>query len=279
VSATPQILVLGASGMLGSAVRRELAPCDGTQSEDPRAPGYLNVLETPPAAWLTRQYDYIVNCIGILKPAVQEHDAISLQRAIRINALFPHELAATAPQSRIIHISTDGVFSGALDRPYLESDPTDCPDAYGKTKALGECPASNVLNIRCSIIGRDPQFGKGLLEWVLRSRDGDELPGFEDQLWNGVTTRQFGELCHGIVQSGQFDGIRGESGVHHFCPNPALSKYDLLCIIRDAAKRNITIRRARSAAPGSRILGSIHSQLRALYPGGRSWDSVIEGAL
>jgi len=279
VSEGPHILVLGASGMLGSAVRHELASCDGTQKEDPQAPGYLDVLETPPEEWLTRSYDYIVNCIGILKPAVKEKDPVSLSRAIRVNALFPHQLAALAPDSRIIHLSTDGVFSGALDRPYVETDPTDCPDAYGKTKALGECPAPNVLNIRCSIIGRDPQFGKGLIEWILRSRDGEELSGFEDQLWNGVTTRQFGELCRRLIEAEAFDRIRKESGVHHFCPNSAITKYDLLCAIREAAGHNIVIRRSRSGAPSARILGTLYSQLNVLYPGGRSWNSVIEDAL
>jgi dTDP-4-dehydrorhamnose reductase len=273
------ILVLGASGMLGSAVRRQLAPCDGTQKEDPHAPGYLDILAMPRAHWLTKRYDYIINCIGILKPAVKEQDPESLTRAIRVNALFPHALAEMARDSRIIHLSTDGVFSGARDRPYLETDPTDCSDAYGKTKALGECPAPNVLNIRCSIIGKDPLFGKGLIEWVLRARDGEELHGYEDHLWNGVTTRQFGELCRRIIETGAFDGLRKESGIHHFCPNSAITKYDLLCSIREAAQRDITITRTRSGAPSARILGTVHSQLRALYPGGQAWDEVVTQAL
>jgi dTDP-4-dehydrorhamnose reductase len=269
------ILVLGASGMLGSAVRQVLGPCAGTQSEDPSAPDYLDVLKP----WTLPNFPYIINCIGILKSAVKEADSLSLERAIRVNALFPHELAHVAPKSRIIHLSTDGVFSGSLNRPYLETDPTDCPDAYGKTKALGECPAPNVINIRCSIIGRDPHFGKGLLEWVLRSRDGEELSGFEDHLWNGVTTLQFGQLCRGIIVSGAFDRIRLESAVHHFCPNADITKYDLLCAIRDAASRNITIRRTQSGAPITRTLGTIYKQLRAIYPGGDSWPDLLTQTL
>lgn len=265
--------------MLGSAVRRQLGDCAGTQSEDPHAPGYLNILEMPPPQWLDRRYDYIVNCIGILKPAVKEHDAASLTRAIRVNALFPHQLAQLAPESRILHLSTDGVFSGTLDRPYVETDATDCPDAYGKTKALGECPAVNVLNLRCSIIGPDAAFGKGLVEWVLRARDGEELTGYEDHLWNGVTTRQFGELCRRIIESGAFDRIRAEAGVHHFGPNPPLTKYDLLCLIRDAAARPIGIRRSRSGSPVTRTLGTIHSELAGIYPATGDWKPVIQRAL
>ncbi len=282
------ILVLGASGMLGSAVRWALAACrewqvEGTQSEDPRVPDYLDAAGMPPeqqaAILRRRRYEYIVNCIGILKPAIEERDAGSVSRAIRVNALFPHQAALAAPDSRIIHMSTDGVFAATVSRPCLETDPADCPDVYGKTKVLGECPAENVLNLRCSIIGRDPLGGKGLVEWVLRSPEGAELTGFDDQQWNGASTRQFGELCRRIVESESFDRIRRESGVHHFCPNAPTTKYDLLCRIRAASGRKITVLRGRSGAVGSRLLGSVFTSLRELYPEDPGWDAVVGGAV
>jgi dTDP-4-dehydrorhamnose reductase len=289
VPAERQILVLGASGMLGSAVRRILESrpgwsVDGTQNGNPEAADYLDLVEMPRERWTgmlqRKPYDYIVNCIGILKPAVRENDAASLARGIRVNALFPHELAALAPGSRILHLSTDGVFSGTVDRPLVETDPTDCPDSYGKTKALGECPAPNVLNFRCSIIGLDPLQGKGLIEWVLRSPRGAELTGFEDQRWNGVTTRQFGELCRRIVEGGWFDRIRKESGTHHFCPNPPTNKYELLGRIRTVAGRDdLFIRAGRSGVPGSRILASVYTSLRELYPPEQDWGAVLRDAV
>lgn len=282
------ILVLGASGMLGSAVQHALAECTGwcvhyTQRKEPSAPGFLDILETPREQWRAilkrRPYDYVVNCIGILKPAVKEQDSESLSRAIRVNALFPQEVAEIATESRILHVSTDGVFSGSLGRLYVETDPTDCTDAYGKTKALGECPAKNVINIRCSVIGRDPGGGKGLIEWVQRSPDGSELIGFEDQHWNGVTTRQFAELCRRIIQLGRFDQIRSESGVHHFCPNSATTKYHLLCSIKEAAARKILVRPGRSGATSARILGTVYSSLPKIYPEHLDWDTLIRDAL
>lgn len=274
--------------MLGSAVLRALSQTDGwcvdgTQNGNPSGPDYMDVLEMPREQWaavlLRRRYDYIVNCIGILKPAVNERDSLSVSRAIRVNALMPHEVAFLAPQSRVLHLSTDGVFSGTAGRPYLETDPTDCPDLYGKTKALGECPAQNVINFRCSIIGRDPLGGKGLIEWVLRSPDGAELTGFEDQHWNGVTTRQFAELCRRIIASGSFGLIRRISGIHHFCPNPATTKYELLCGIRTAARRDISIRRGKSGAPGARLLASLYSNLQETFCDDREWDALIPDAL
>jgi dTDP-4-dehydrorhamnose reductase len=288
VAANLHILVLGASGMLGSAVQHTLAGgagwcVDGTQRQDRFAPNYLDILEMPREDWSSvlrrRAYDYIVNCIGILKAAMSEQVSMALCRAIRVNALFPHELAAMAPDSRILHASTDGVYSGSLGRPYVETDPTDCPDAYGKTKALGECPATNVVNIRCSLIGRDVAGGKGLIEWVLRTPDVAELTGYDDQHWNGVTTRQFAELCRRIIESRSFDRVRRESGLHHFCPNPVATKYEMLCRIREAAGRKVIIRRGRSGAPGGRILGSIYSSLRGIYADSPDWNPVIRDAL
>ena len=270
--------------MLGGTVRRMLSAgtawcVDGSQNGDPAAPDYLDILTMPREEWAARLrrrgYEYVVNCIGILKPAVREEDAPALARAIRVNALFPHELAEALPDAYILHISTDGVFVGGKEQPYLETDPTDCPDAYGKTKALGECPAANVLNFRCSIVGRDAVGGKGLIELVLRAPEGGELTGFEDHLWNGVTTNQFAELCRRVIQARAFDRLRAVSGVHHFCPNPPITKYDLLCETRTAAGRKLTIRRGRSGAPTQRILGTRFMALPELFPGGEDWTSLL----
>jgi dTDP-4-dehydrorhamnose reductase len=272
--------------MLGRAVSRVLRErhawnVSGTQNNDPNGAGYMDLLETPEEQWravIQQSYDYIVNCIGILKPAINEKEPRSVRRAIQVNALFPYQLAETCPTASIVHMSTDGVFSGDSSRPYSENDATDCPDAYGKSKVLGECPAKNVLNIRCSIIGRDPVGRKGLIEWVLGSRPGSELPGFENQLWNGVTTTQFGRLCRNIFDSGCFGQIRAISHVHHFCPNPPVTKYELLCMVAEAAGRDIRIRKA--SAPGNgRVLGTMFGDLRRLHPNSPDWLPVLREAL
>jgi dTDP-4-dehydrorhamnose reductase len=241
----------------------------------------MDLVEMQEHQWravIQKPYDCIVNCIGVLKPAVNETESRSLRRAIQVNALFPHQVAAIVPTARIVHMSTDGVFSGASSRPYLESDVTDCSDAYGKSKALGECPAHNVLNIRCSIIGRDPLGHKGLIEWVLGSPRGAELPGFENQMWNGVTTTQFGRLCREIFDSGSFDQVRALSAVHHFCPNPPVSKYTLLGLIREASGADVRIGKASARSPGS-ILGTMFGELRRLHPHSADWLPVLREAL
>jgi dTDP-4-dehydrorhamnose reductase len=202
-------------------------------------------------------------------------------KAITTNALFPQRLAAVAAatECRVIHMSTDAVFSGRSEKPYVETDATDPLDAYGKTKVLGESHAANVLNIRCSIIGRDPLRRKGLVEWVLGAPDGAELPGYDDHRWNGVSTIQFATVCRRILETGTFSRIRSTSAVYHFCPNPVITKFDLLCLIKQVSEKNVVIRRTVSAkAAGSRVLATCYGDLALLHPS-MDWSPVIRQAI
>jgi dTDP-4-dehydrorhamnose reductase len=173
-------------------------------------------------------------------------------------------------------MSTDGVFAGARIEPYREIDHPDCTNHYGRTKALGECPAANALNIRCSIVGRDPVEGKGLLEWLLRQPNAGEALGFQDHLWNGVTTLQFAQLCEAIIENDAFDRIRDIFHVHHFCPNPITTKYELLCAWRDLMGMQVTVRRANSVAPAKgRLLASNFDCLSTVFPPRTCWRQIL----
>ncbi|MCX6623771.1 MAG: sugar nucleotide-binding protein, partial [Acidobacteria bacterium] len=119
-----------------------------------------------------------------------------VERAIRINSLLPHTLAAAAPcGSRILQIATDCVYSGARGA-YQETDPHDALDVYGKTKSLGECHSANTHHLRCSVIGPEPKDFKFLFEWFLRQPPAARVDGFTNHRWNGIP-----HLLH-IVPSG-----------------------------------------------------------------------------
>jgi dTDP-4-dehydrorhamnose reductase len=273
-----RVVILGSTGMLGHmvlkflSVRRDFQVW-GTHIADAADSLYFNV--EAGVEGLERIFDvagpldYVINCIGVLRGAIDEADAASVQRAVRINADFPHELAALAINRhfRVIQISTDGVFSGA--REYYEEDtPHDCPDIYGKTKSRGEVNGCSLfLNIRCSIIGPSPIEKMGLLEWLLGQPDGAQVSGFTNQIWNGVSTLQFARLCLKIIALDHFDTLRGESAVFHFAPNDPLSKYQLLCFIRDAFHRTIRIVPAVSGPDELRwILKTKYRGLKDIFP-------------
>jgi dTDP-4-dehydrorhamnose reductase len=266
-----RVIVLGSTGMLGSMVygylrrnpRLEVIGTDRTTFEaESFTSGATQVAEL--------DADFIVNCIGVIKPYCRDDDAAGVRHAIVVNALFPHRLAQAtkANGARLIQIATDCVYSGAKGA-YLESDAHDPLDVYGKTKSLGEVFDGTMLNIRCSIIGPEVRAKVSLLEWFLANPDGGELNGFAHHRWNGVTTLQFAQLCERIIASGAFEALRRQSHTHHFVPNDSLNKYELLSAMQRAYGKSVRIKRVDHIGPAvDRTLATKYGALRELF--GRS---------
>jgi len=144
---------------------------------------------------------WVINCIGIIKPYIHDDNALEVERAIRVNSLFPHVLARVAKKinAKVIQIETDCVYSGKTGN-YKEDDEHDPPDAYGKTKSLGEAKFENVYHLRDSIIGPEPKAHVSLMDWFLAQPKGATVNGFANHKWNGITTLHFGKICLGIIK-------------------------------------------------------------------------------
>ena len=166
-----------------------------------------------------------VNCIGIVK---QLEDASRPSAAIAINSLFPHRLAeeCAAYGCRLIHVSTDCVFSGSLPlgRAYTEDDVPDARDLYGLTKLLGEVTAAPALTLRTSIIGWELQRAVGLLAWFVETAD-QHVRGYTNAVFSGLTTLAFSDVLLEIALSHP-----GLTGLYHVAAEP-ISKFDLLQMI------------------------------------------------
>jgi dTDP-4-dehydrorhamnose reductase len=178
-------------------------------------------------------YDWIVNCIGIIKPRIDESIASSVANAIAVNSEFPYQLAAEAAGrgQRVIQIATDCVYSGATGG-YDESALHDPLDVYGKTKSLGEVPADNVVHLRCSIIGPELPPPSSLLGWILSAPAGADLPGYSNHLWNGVTTLHFAKLCAAVVSGADTVSLQ------HVVPGDTVTKAELLQLVLSAFGRD-----------------------------------------
>ena len=111
--------------------------------------------------------DVVINAVGIIKQIDAANDPVV---SISTNALLPHRSAAqcTRQGCRLIHLSTDCVFSGR-NGPYAEDMPADPEDLYGRSKLLGEPSGPRCLTIRTSIVGRELRVRAGLVEWFCRS--------------------------------------------------------------------------------------------------------------
>lgn len=276
------VVILGATGMLGSMVHRFFR--ERTQhaviaaARRPLVGMFpFNVqagCDASPINW--QGVEYAINCIGITKPYCHDDRLDEIQNAIAINAQFPHALAAHAEVHgyRVIQIATDCVYSGR-NGGCTEDAVHDPLDMYGKTKSVGEVMASSrFLNVRCSIIGPEAHHRAFLLEWFLAQPDGATVNGFSHHRWNGITTLQFAQLCDAIISGGHFDALVQQSHVHHFVPNETVTKYELLTIFRDVFEKRVDVREVRGTDVVDRTLATKYDALARLIA-----PSTIRSAL
>lgn len=246
------VLVLGAGGMLGhkmfQVLRERFPDTVGTIRGAIKDEFYRNIdlfhkgnvienINTEDFPALENklsdlQPQVIVNCIGIIK---QRPGAVAPIPNITLNALLPHKLAKICDQvgGRLIHFSTDCVFSGKRGG-YLEDDLSDAEDLYGKTKYLGEVAAEHAVTLRTSMIGRELTKRKSLLEWLL-SQNHAKVPGFKKALYSGVTTNHLAEVVGDVIEyHPKLTGLYQVTA-------QTISKYDLLCLLRDAYNLDIEV--------------------------------------
>ncbi len=266
-----RVVVLGASGMLGSMVvdylaRQPLLEVGATvrskglldslarrvrgvrwtilDAEQTSVQGLVDLLDG--ASWA-------INALGVIKPYIHDDNPTEVERAVIVNALFPYRLGRAAEEvgCHVIQIATDCVFSGRRGR-YVESDEHDPLDAYGKTKSLGEVRSPSVCHLRCSIVGPEPKAHVSLLDWFIGQRHGARVNGFTNHQWNGITTLHFAKLCLGVIT-----GNLPIGHVQHVLPADTVSKAELLRYFADAYGRtDIAIVPVEAKVPLDRTLAT-----------------------
>jgi dTDP-4-dehydrorhamnose reductase len=277
-----KILILGATGMLGHKLMQILSGKHtvtgtlrgevSTLSENPVFTGLhltgntrADDLGTIEEVISHVAPDVVINCIGIVKQLPAAQDPLA---SIAINALFPHQMAKICRirNIRLIHVSTDCVFSGNRGF-YTEEDPSDAEDLYGKTKFLGEVGHPGCLTIRTSIIGRELESSHGLVEWFL-SQQGKTVPGYKKAVFSGVTTNALAGILDEIISA-----YPDLDGLVQVASRP-ISKYDLLVLIKKIYGLKTGIR-PDEAVVNNRSLNpaKFESETKIKIP---SWEYMIE---
>lgn len=243
-----RILIFGGDGMLGHQLLKHLQPAHDvkvTLRQDlvVYAPFKIfnrkNVYDGIDIRSLERlieviidfKPDAVINAVGIVKQRPYAKESIP---SLEINALLPHRLAVLCKGigARLIHLSTDCVFSG-MKGNYIESDPSDAEDLYGKTKYLGEVHESNSLTLRTSIIGRELSRHTSLLDWFLAQTE--TVKGFTKAIYTGFTTLEMSRIIERMLLD-----FPNASGVYQVSSDP-INKYNLLLLIREKFGLNIEI--------------------------------------
>ena len=212
----------------------------------------------------TIQPDILINCVGLIKQHPSANDPLL---ALETNSLLPHRLATLcqATKTRLIHISTDCVFSGEKGN-YTEDSASDAQDLYGRTKYLGETVAPQALTLRTSIIGPELHSRYGLLEWFLSQRQ--SVRGFQKAIYTGFTTDELARVITEYVLPNPT-----LQGLYHVSSAP-ISKYDLLHLFNDAYARALTLE-AESTFACDRSLNSSRFKGITGYEA-PSWRAMIE---
>lgn len=267
-----KIAVLGASGMLGSMVLKVFAQSEkydvassfykaseekSIKKQFPEVKTFqLDVSEASvdDLKKVLKSFDWVINCIGLIKPYIHDDNADETVRAIKINSLFPDNLgrAGLKNKFKVIQIETDCVYSGKTGL-YNEKDEFDPTDVYGKTKSLGETHLSNVIHLRDSIIGPEPSAHVSLLDWFLTQPENAEVKGYTNHKWNGITTYHFAKICQGII-----DKDLELPRLQHVLPADILSKANLLkCVAKSFNRKDITIIPVKADKIVSRTLSTL----------------------
>lgn len=244
-----KVLVLGVTGMLGNTVFRVLSGDDqfdvtGTARSMEMPQLFPKMLSGKIMSGVDIENidslinvlsdikpQVVINCIGLVKQLTQVNNPLI---ALPLNALFPHRLAelCTLGNARVIHISTDCVFSG-VKGGYSELDIPDAQDLYGVSKRLGEIDYENAVTLRTSIIGHELTGSRSLVDWFL-SQEGD-VTGYTKAIFSGLPTVELANIIKEyVIPNPQL------TGVHHVSADP-INKFELLNLIANIYGKNINI--------------------------------------
>jgi len=248
-----KILVLGANGMIGSAIYKILhADASFKVYGGIRDPGTKKFFHTSLqenivncgditklelASFILSKVnpEVVINCAGLTK---HKKEADNPTVAMPINALMPHQFASVCSEQKIrfIHVSSDCVFSGSKGG-YVEEDVPDALDLYGRSKALGELIEGDAITLRTSTIGHEINTNYGLLEWFLAQEH--ECLGFAKAIFSGLPSIVFAEVIRDYVLPNPH-----LKGLYHVAAEP-INKYDLLKLIAKIYHKKIEIKQDR----------------------------------
>lgn len=244
-----KIVILGATGMLGSAlssyfskIQYEVLPI--TRNE-------FDVIKDPVQKLIPFLSEdvYVINCIGIIRQIISAFDVTDV---LKINSIFPINLSLLCNElkANLIQVSTDCVFSGKTGN-YKENDLIDGEDIYAVSKICGE--PRDCMILRTSIIGFENKSFVSLLEWSL-SEKGRTISGYRNHLWNGTATIEFAKAIDMIISNKLY-----KTGVFHLFSPDSLSKFELLYLLNEIFELRQTITPIDTPSKCDRTLSSNYS--------------------
>ena len=207
----------------------------------------------------------IINCVGITpRRGINE----SIKNFELLNSKLPHFIDnwTKLNKSKLIHFSTDCVYSGDKGNYYEDSD-TDAKDTYGITKAKGEINNNDSLTLRSSMIGRELFNFTELFEWLYSMRE-KSVEGYSNVIFSGITTVRMGKIINKILKNNL-----SLSGLFNISSIP-ISKHELLEKLSNAFDLNVDINENKNIKSNKVLISKKFTEITGINP--PHWDELIE---
>ena len=277
-----KVLVLGVTGMLGNAVFRFFSNSDGyevwgtlrseagkhhfSSSVHSKLISGIDVLDTDAIVTALNKVrpEVVINCVGLIKQLTEANDPLTV---LPINAMLPHRLSRLCDlvNARLIHISTDCVFSGE-NGMYTEQSPSDAYDLYGKSKYIGEIhDRANTVTLRTSIIGHEMGSHYALVDWFLNQNE--SVKGYSKAVFSGLPTVELARVIRDYVLP-QPD----LKGLYHVSAEP-IDKFSLLKLVAETYGKKILISEDESVTIDRSLDSALFRRVTGYVPS--SWPELV----
>ena len=234
-----RILVTGKNGQLGGSIHKVVSASSAEINTNQNLNEFVFVgreeldlnSETNITSYFNDndKFDIIINCAAYTAVDKAEEE---WELANQVNHLAVKQLAkiANKQQAKLMHISTDYVFDGESDKPYVETDKTSPINAYGKTKlagekALQEAMPDNAIIIRTSWVYSE--FGNNFVKTMLRlGKERDELNIVSDQIGSPTYATDLAEVILAIINNKDYQNEENPTEIYHYSNEGDISWYE-----------------------------------------------------
>ena len=219
------ILVTGANGQLGNEIRLLAPAAKNTYFFTDIAELDITNKQAIQKFVVDNDIKIIINCAAytVVEKAEEEPEKADL-----INHIAVRNLAEASKEKDIplIHVSTDYVFGGQGNLPFLENDNVNPLGVYGKTKLAGE---KAIQDSGCkALIFRTAwlysSFGNNFVKTMIKlTSEKERIKVVYDQVGSPTYAGDLANALFDIVETGKYIG---NEGIYHFTDEGVISWYD-----------------------------------------------------
>lgn len=271
-----KIAVTGSMGLFGHGLVKVISKGHTVFSMG-RAEADITKLEEVRKAFQRWRPDVAVHAAAIPSPDVCETDP-ALAYLVNVHGTRNIVEASKEVDAAVAYISTDAVFDGEKNTPYVETDPTIPPTVYGRTKLRGEqlvaaLPTYWIFRV-CVL------FGPGKVNFIERGlralAAGKPYVVASDQMGNALYTLDGAGKILEVVE-------RGRSGLYHLANQGMCSRYELAKYAAEKAGVDLSkltgVPSDQMGRPGKRLKYSV-LEMRTLREAGiplpRPWQTALD---